>query len=143
MNKIKMVVVTVISVVVGFIGGFAFCKHCILNMLEDERKKHVKKKEESGFYIIHTNSKNYPVLKPKEVRVDSKEEADKVIENINNIMNNYGVVSLADVYDMVGLSTTYLDNTFGWHSSDIPGFNFIISGLSYKLTFNDPIKLRR
>lgn len=45
----------------------------------------------------------------------SRAEAELVLGELVEMMNEYQVVSLADLYDMVGLSSEYTDTKYGWY----------------------------
>lgn len=44
----------------------------------------------------------------------TREEAALVLERMNDVLDQVQVVSLADLNDLVGLPTTYVDNHWGW-----------------------------
>ena len=46
----------------------------------------------------------------------SKEEAELVLERLNDIVDQYNVASVADLHDLVGLPTVHTDNKRGWMS---------------------------
>lgn len=49
-----------------------------------------------------------------DIILTSREEADLVLERLNDILENYQVVSLADLYVLLGLETSFIDNKWGW-----------------------------
>jgi hypothetical protein len=49
-----------------------------------------------------------------EILIADREEAELVLERLIDIINQYDVASLADLYDLVGLPTTHVDNKWGW-----------------------------
>ena len=49
-----------------------------------------------------------------DVILATREEADKVIERLIDILEKYDVASLADLYDLLGLQTSPIDNKWGW-----------------------------
>ena len=49
-----------------------------------------------------------------DVIVDSRADAEAVIEQMDGIVDTYGMVSVADLYDLVGMSSNYTDNNYGW-----------------------------
>lgn len=51
-----------------------------------------------------------------EIILISREEADLVLERLSDIIDKYDVASVADLHDLVGLPTTYVDNKWGWAS---------------------------
>ena len=49
-----------------------------------------------------------------DVVVNSRADAEAVIEQMDGIIDTYGMVSVADLYDLVGMSSNYTDNNYGW-----------------------------
>lgn len=50
----------------------------------------------------------------KEVTVDSRGEAEEVFMKMQDLISEYGLVSVADFYDIVGIKGNYTDNRYGW-----------------------------
>jgi hypothetical protein len=46
----------------------------------------------------------------------SRSEAEMIVERMTDIIDKYDVVSIADLYQMCGLPSTYIDNEWGWSS---------------------------
>ena len=44
----------------------------------------------------------------------SREEAELVLEGLSTILDKYDIASVADLHDLVGLPTTFVDNKWGW-----------------------------
>ena len=44
----------------------------------------------------------------------SREDAEQVLETMTNCVDMYGVVSLADLYELVGLPQAIIDQKWGW-----------------------------
>lgn len=59
-----------------------------------------------------------PASRPRyghdDVVVDSRAEAEEVINRMNEVIDTYGMVSVADLYDLVGMKPEYTDNKYGW-----------------------------
>lgn len=56
----------------------------------------------------------------EDVIVGSKADADNVIEQLTNVVDMYEVVSIADLYELLGLPSSHVDNKWGWtHLSTI------------------------
>lgn len=49
-----------------------------------------------------------------EIILVSRADADMVIERLTDIIDKYDVASIADLHELVGLPTTYVDNKWGW-----------------------------
>ena len=43
-------------------------------------------------------------------------EAEKVLDKMEELIDYYGLVSVADLYELVGLAGDYPDNKYGWTS---------------------------
>ena len=57
------------------------------------------------------NSYNY-----NDIEFASRGEAEEVLTQMENIIENYTMVSVADFYDLVGESHNYTDQKYGWMS---------------------------
>lgn len=53
----------------------------------------------------------------------NREDAELVVERLGDILDAWDVVSVADLYDLVGLPSTYVDNSWGWTSEAIKYVN--------------------
>lgn len=51
-----------------------------------------------------------------EVIVDSRGEAEVVMERLNELLLQYGIVRVADLYELAGMRSEYTDNKYGWTS---------------------------
>jgi hypothetical protein len=49
-----------------------------------------------------------------EIILGSRSEAEEVITQMFEVMNHYGEVSVADLYDLVGLPSSHTDYKWGW-----------------------------
>lgn len=49
-----------------------------------------------------------------DVILDTRRDADDVLERMREIVREYGMVSVADLYDLVGITGNYTDNKYGW-----------------------------
>lgn len=49
-----------------------------------------------------------------EIVLNSRSEAESVLEQLHNIVSRYEAVSVADLYTTVGLASNHVDNTWGW-----------------------------
>lgn len=45
---------------------------------------------------------------------DSYAEADDVLTRMDELIDTYGIVRVADLYDMAGVTGSYTDNNYGW-----------------------------
>ena len=49
-----------------------------------------------------------------DIILESRGEAEQVLCQMNDLIDTYGVVSVADLFDLVGISGNYTDNKYGW-----------------------------
>lgn len=50
-----------------------------------------------------------------DIILDSRGEAEEVLSHMDDLIETYGIVSVADLYDLVGYTEgTYNDNKWGW-----------------------------
>lgn len=48
------------------------------------------------------------------IGIESRGEAEEVLSRMDELISCYGVVRVADLYDLVGVSGSYTDNKYGW-----------------------------
>lgn len=68
-----------------------------------------------------------------DIVLDSAREAEEVLIAMDEILDEYGVVSVADLYDLVGLTGTHVDNKYGWTSMRGASFQRVRDGYLLKL----------
>lgn len=49
-----------------------------------------------------------------DIILKSRGEAEEVLDRMCEMIDTYGIVSVADMYDLVGIATNYTDNKYGW-----------------------------
>lgn len=49
-----------------------------------------------------------------EIILESRAEAEEVLNSMDELLERYGLVSVADLYDLVGITGNYTDNKYGW-----------------------------
>lgn len=49
-----------------------------------------------------------------EIVLASRGEAQDVLDRMDELMDSYGLVRVADLYDLVGITGNYTDNKYGW-----------------------------
>lgn len=52
---------------------------------------------------------------------ESRGEAEEVLSNLVDIVVDYGAATVADLYDLVGVTGSFTDNKYGW--TDLGGVN--------------------
>lgn len=49
-----------------------------------------------------------------DIILSSRAEAEKVLTSMDDLIDKYGLISVADYYDLVDVSSQYTDNHYGW-----------------------------
>lgn len=53
------------------------------------------------------------------IYLERRGDAEEVVDHLDLLAQEYDCVSVADLYELAGISTTYTDNKWGWYKSDI------------------------
>jgi hypothetical protein len=75
-----------------------------------------------------------------EVVVESRGDAEAVISQLNEIIDMYGMASVADFYDLVGISGDFTDNKYGWTNLRNAEPIRLSNGYAFRLPKALPIK---
>lgn len=49
-----------------------------------------------------------------DIILETRREAEEVLDRMEDLIDTYKIVSVADLYDLVGISGNYTDNKYGW-----------------------------
>jgi hypothetical protein len=74
-----------------------------------------------------------------EIILESRTEAEEVIDRLYEVISRYESASVADLYQLVGLSSSHTDYKWGW--TDIRGAGVSRSRDGYVLDLPEPIPL--
>lgn len=129
-----------INTALVFIGGMTAGGYCVVNAalksetfttaLKDAVTKKTtevlygseceRPKRKVSYYDALHSSKNANrcLEQSDDIVFETREDAEKVLDAMKDTVKKYGVVSLADMYDIVGKTTTYVANKYGWKSVD-------------------------
>lgn len=70
---------------------------------------------DSGSYREPRSSRAaYSAYSQDDIILSSRGEAEEVLDRMNEIIDMYKVVSVADLKDLVGVTGLYTDNNYGW-----------------------------
>ena len=105
----------------------------VLNQFMDELKKPKKEKVSYSNYI-----RQRPYVADG-IIVGTRKEGEEVLDNLGDILREYGQVSVADFYDLVGILSEYTDNKRGWKELRYTGLHK--SRYGYTFSLPDPIPL--
>lgn len=60
------------------------------------------------------SGRRYGAASVNDIILESRGEAEEVLGNMIDAIKDYGSVSIADLYDMVGAPSVFTDNSWGW-----------------------------
>lgn len=75
-----------------------------------------------------------------DITLDNRGEADEVLRRMDELIDEYQVVSVADLYDLVGVSSEYTDNKYGWTNLQNASVERVRDGYRLKLPKALPIE---
>lgn len=74
-----------------------------------------------------------------EIVLASRQEAEDVIERLFDVVSRYDSVTVSDLYDMVGLQSTHVDQKWGWVDLRGAGVSRIREGYLLDLPEPEPL----
>lgn len=99
-------------------------------------------------YYTRNNSQQYSPQTPtagyssdQTITFASREDAECVLGQMINTIATYRMVSVADFYDLVGVTTSYTDNAYGWYDLSTASIRATAGG--YVIDFPNAVALRR
>jgi hypothetical protein len=75
-----------------------------------------------------------------EILLATRAEADMVLDRMQDLLNNYGTVSVADLKDLVNMSGSYTDDKYGWLDLQNCGIRRVTEGYLLNLTRPEPLE---
>lgn len=76
----------------------------------------------------------------QDIICEDRSEAEQVIDELYELIDRYGQATVADLYDLVGVTTSFTDNNWGWTSLANARVNRVSGG--YLIDLPRPISLR-
>lgn len=74
-----------------------------------------------------------------EIVLQARTEAEEVIDQLFEVVNRYGTATVADLYELVGITGTHIDNKWGWTDLRGAGVSRVRGG--YLLDLPEPVPL--
>lgn len=65
---------------------------------------------------------------PDDIIMDTRKEARNVLEELDRVIDRYGQASIADFYDIVGVTSDWTDSRYGWTRLDGAGIRSVRDG---------------
>lgn len=76
-----------------------------------------------------------------EIIFDSRSDANDVIDRMSDLIDQYGQASLADLNALIGASSNFIDDNWGW--TDMSSFNVRQVRDGFMLTHDEPQSLKQ
>ena len=74
-----------------------------------------------------------------EIILDKRVEAEEVIDQMFLLLEKYDMVTVADLYDLVGIASNYTDEKWGWTDLRGAGASRVSGGYLLELPRPEPI----
>lgn len=68
-----------------------------------------------------------------DIVLESRPEAEEVLSHLVDLTVEYGQATVADLYDLVGITSTFADNKWGWESLGASSVHRVRDGYALKL----------
>lgn len=75
----------------------------------------------------------------QDIIFDTRADADRVLDDLRNLMADYGIVTVKDMYEESGLLSDYTNNLYGWYTLKGAHISKVTSG--YRINLPPPVKL--
>lgn len=83
--------------------------------------------------VSHNSRSSVRRLYNDDIIVNSRGEAEEVIDRLLDIIDEYGEASVADLYALVGIDSDYTDNKYGWTNLSMASVSRTRDGYSINL----------
>jgi len=77
-----------------------------------------------------------------EIIIESRPEAEMVLETLLDAAETYETATVADLYSLVGMTPSFVDNQWGWERADISTNAIRRVPQGYLLDLPKPIHLK-
>jgi hypothetical protein len=74
-----------------------------------------------------------------EILLESRTEAEEVIDRLFEVVSRYGTATVADLYELVGLASNHTDHKWGW--TDVRGAGVSRTRDGYLLDLPEPVPI--
>lgn len=98
-----------------------------VEMLLFGEPKATKANKKNGTYVSYSSYYNKSDRRPssssqrggrhdfRDIILETRGEAEEVLSNLVDLVYDYGSASVADLYDLVGITGNFTDNKYGWN----------------------------
>ena len=101
-------------------------------------------------YVSYSSYYSKPTQQPKpsygrarlnfdDIILETRGEAEEVLSHLIELVENYGVASVADLYELVGITGSFTDNKYGWTNLSTASVSRVRDGYLLNLPNATPI----
>lgn len=118
---------------------------------EPDRVKRSKKGDENvsyASYYVGNNRRRNEDRRPRsgmeeydQIILESRGDAENVIAQLQDLAWDYGQASVAELYDLVGMTASFTDERWGWFKGDLRGASPRRTGRGWILELPKPTRL--
>jgi hypothetical protein len=103
------IIIVLLAFMLGIVVGVLGLKYILLSTLnkENAERKQLLQTGRYGKYISYYKDQKFPVLK-------TREEAETILSELNEIINVYGQASITDLKELLGVTASSVEYRFGW-----------------------------
>lgn len=103
----------------GAVSGFGLCGGLIFKkvLASDDLRAFITKKISKRILNSIYGDPEYRKNKGyyfEDIVFDNRTEANKAIDDMRDILERYGVVTVSDLHDLCDITSVYTDNKYGW-----------------------------
>lgn len=102
----------------GAIVGFSVCGVKLIEyaLNDDDIREGIKKKISGHINKALYGEEKVSYANYNDVAFETREKAEKILEQMNEEIDQYGLVTVADFKELCGVASNYKDNQCGWTS---------------------------
>ena len=87
-----------------------------------------------------SESRVVPGYNYEDIILETRGDVEEVINQLNDLIDTYGIASVMDLYDLVGITGNYTDNKYGW--TNLASADFVRTRDGYKLKLPRALPLK-
>ena len=92
-----------------------------------------------SYYNKNYNTQNCFSFSADDIIFESRKEAMQALDSMEDILDTYGFVTVADMYDMAALPAPYTSNKYGW--TNLNNAEVVRVRMGYKINLPKPTLL--
>lgn len=130
------IIIFLSGIVMGTGIGIAWSVYNVYKIVKKDQKRKIDDCYKPSYYSYFPRSKQN---RHDDIIYADIRDAEKVLTDLNVILNKYGNVSKHDLYELSGLDASLIDNAYGW--TDLKEASILrVSSRGWKIFLPSPIR---